>query len=403
MLERRPVARKKSWLRRRLNSRWLVWKTMRGLGLAWPALARRLAFPLRSVSAIEQATQVLENERYVIAQPVSSRDRQMVLLPAQANDTHRPSIVLTNGEGRSIAYRQAASLKDCALLGHSFSVVDKRGEALSLWPWTPNWNFARPALLRQRKAGPEPHLPLMGSTHYYHAYANDLLPLWDYLERLHPARKELAVVARPAKAPADFASRAAVVATFPGVRFVEVRARERLEIANLRWVFLLADNQEWIAVEGAAIRRFAGAVRRHYGLPEQEATERLFVSRGANRIRRLEDEPDILAKLEGLGFSSFMPQSSDHLAQVKRFGAARIIVAVHGAALTNLIFAAPGAQVIEIFPANFVKSTFWWLSQRMGLSYRAVIGGDGDYDQAFRAGAEAVEQAVSQALAEPNR
>jgi capsular polysaccharide biosynthesis protein len=59
---------------------------------------------------------------------------------------------------------------------------------------------------------------------------------------------------------------------------------------------------------------------------------------------------------------------------VRRFGEADIIVAVHGPALANLIFARPGTTVLELFPENGVKSRFLWLATRMGLNYRALLG-----------------------------
>ena len=390
--ERPALARKKSWLRQRLNSRWLVWKAMRGLGRLWPAAARTLAFPIRAVPAVEIASDILENEIFGIFQPVTSDERRRVLEPAEANDTYRPGARRSNGEGQSLAHRQAATLTRCALLGHTFTLVDRNGDAVCPWPWTPNWNFARPALLRARRARPGPYLPLMGSSHYYHAYANDILPLWDYLERLHPAGEPLTVLVRPARTQADAASRAAIGAAFASISFEEVGSRERLEMTRTRFVFQLADNQEWIPLDGATIRRFAAAVRRHYRLPEARPAEKLFVSRGGARIRRLLNEREAISALTPHGFSAFVPEAGDHRAQVERFGSAKIIVAVHGAGLANLIFAAPGAQVIEIFPSNFIKSTFWWLSRRMGLAYRAVIGGAGDYDQAFAVETRAIEQ-----------
>ena len=56
---------------------------------------------------------------------------------------------------------------------------------------------------------------------------------------------------------------------------------------------------------------------------------------------------------------------------------------MHGAGLGNLAFCRPGTQVIELFPENFTKSTYLWLSKRLGLDYSWLIGEPGDYDQAF--------------------
>ena len=68
---------------------------------------------------------------------------------------------------------------------------------------------------------------------------------------------------------------------------------------------------------------------------------------------------------------------------MRRFSNADIVVAVHGAGLTNLLFARPGTAVIELFPENCVKSTYLWLSNRINLNHTALLGSAGDYHQAF--------------------
>lgn len=393
------MARKKSWLRQRFNSRWLLWTAMRGVGRIAPGVARGLNFPMRAVLAMDAADSVIEDRREREGEVFTARERDLVLVPAQAFDTGRD---LTNAEGATTMIRQAATLRDCAVLGHTFTILDHQGDAVSLLPWTPNWNFARPALLARRHMPHGPHACLMGARHYYHSFANDFLPLWDYLERLHPAAGALSVIVPPRPTPSQLASRAVVSSRFPKVSFVEVGPHERAEVAKLLWIFQLGLNQEWLPVPGEAVRRFAGRTRSHYGLPaDPRPRRRLFVSRGDNRIRRMIGEDEVWRRLERLGFERFVPEAVDHRAQVERFGDADVIVAVHGAALTNLIFAQPGATLVEIFPANFVKSTFLWLSRRMGMRYVPVIAGPGDYDQTFTVDPDAVERAVRAALDAP--
>ena len=119
-------------------------------------------------------------------------------------------------------------------------------------------------------------------------------------------------------------------------------------------------------------------------LPTATAPEQLlFVSRGAIPLRRLVNEAELMADLLDFDFEFFLPKSDDHASQIEAFRSARIVVAVHGAALTNLLFCQPGALVIELFPSNHIKSTYCWLAMRLGLRYRAVIGFSGDHLQAF--------------------
>ena len=53
---------------------------------------------------------------------------------------------------------------------------------------------------------------------------------------------------------------------------------------------------------------------------------------------------------------------------------AECVVGVHGAAMTNLVFALPGTPVVELKPANVSQWIFGRLAQSVGLPYDVVIG-----------------------------
>ncbi len=56
--------------------------------------------------------------------------------------------------------------------------------------------------------------------------------------------------------------------------------------------------------------------------------------------------------------------------QIRAFAAASVIVSPHGAALANLVFATPGATVIELFPPSSVLPDYWRLASSAGVTYR---------------------------------
>jgi hypothetical protein len=50
-------------------------------------------------------------------------------------------------------------------------------------------------------------------------------------------------------------------------------------------------------------------------------------------------------------------------------------VAPHGAGLANLVFAPPGAGVVELFARDYVNECFWALATTVdGLRYRYLVG-----------------------------
>jgi capsular polysaccharide biosynthesis protein len=62
--------------------------------------------------------------------------------------------------------------------------------------------------------------------------------------------------------------------------------------------------------------------------------------------------------------------------QIQLMCHAKVIVAPHGAALTNLVFCQPNAQVLELFPPRSIPSFFWAISNHMNLDYYCAIGED---------------------------
>jgi capsular polysaccharide biosynthesis protein len=102
---------------------------------------------------------------------------------------------------------------------------------------------------------------------------------------------------------------------------------------------------------------------------------RLYVSRGASRGSRIVvNEADVLAALAPLGFEVIDPGSMSVTAQIAAFAAAEVIVAPHGAALANLVFAT-AARVVEMFTPDYVNTCYWALSDRVpDIDYRYVVG-----------------------------
>lgn len=79
-----------------------------------------------------------------------------------------------------------------------------------------------------------------------------------------------------------------------------------------------------------------------------EAPRRLYVSRRDATLRRVVNEADLVAALAARGFVALVPGAMSVKAQAQAFSQAKIILGPHGAGLANMIFAPPGAAVIEL-------------------------------------------------------
>jgi len=103
---------------------------------------------------------------------------------------------------------------------------------------------------------------------------------------------------------------------------------------------------------------------------------RLYVGRGQTRNnRRVENEAELLSALEDRGFTKFDPAGLTVAEQVRTFAEASVIVAAHGAALTNVAFCSPATDVVELFAPDYVNPCYWALARRVpGVRYHYVLG-----------------------------
>jgi capsular polysaccharide biosynthesis protein len=113
--------------------------------------------------------------------------------------------------------------------------------------------------------------------------------------------------------------------------------------------------------------------------PERDpnAPKLLYVSRRAATRRRLANEPVVEPHLKKLGFSIVQPERLGLLEQVKLFSAAECIVAPHGAGLANIVFAPPGAHLVELFHPDAKAVCYQELAQVCGLRYSRLTGHPG--------------------------
>ncbi len=101
----------------------------------------------------------------------------------------------------------------------------------------------------------------------------------------------------------------------------------------------------------------------------------LYVRRGPGTRRRvLLDEDALVAALTAVGFRAVEMDGRSVAEQAAIFASARCVVAVHGAALANLVFCRPGTRVVELLPANAAVVLYSLLSSQLGLDHRAVVG-----------------------------
>jgi capsular polysaccharide biosynthesis protein len=129
-----------------------------------------------------------------------------------------------------------------------------------------------------------------------------------------------------------------------GFRKEQIRICSRLQRYQIERLIVpdLVINYEEFAVWKA---RF---LRRLFHWKESPGTRRIFCGRKNTTWRRLTNEEALFARLQPLGFVNLDPSGMSLSEQARLFSEAAIVVAVHGATLTNCVYLPGNAFIIEI-------------------------------------------------------
>lgn len=113
-------------------------------------------------------------------------------------------------------------------------------------------------------------------------------------------------------------------------------------------------------------------LRNKYNKLEKMTTLKTFISRKNAKTRRILNEYDFTHLLDKYNIITVYPEDMTFQEQVSVFQSSSLIVGVHGAGLTNLLFASSSCSVVEIFPSNYHEGCYENLSKLLGLDYYMI-------------------------------
>ena len=102
--------------------------------------------------------------------------------------------------------------------------------------------------------------------------------------------------------------------------------------------------------------------------------KRLYINRSKAAHRRVANEDDVIRALATVGFKNVSLESLSIPEQVRLMAKTEIVVAPHGAGLTNIAFCSPGTKILEILSPNDISVVFWSLATQMQLDYYYLLG-----------------------------
>ncbi len=105
-----------------------------------------------------------------------------------------------------------------------------------------------------------------------------------------------------------------------------------------------------------------------------DAYKKIYVQRGNCNTREVIDENEILNYLDKLGFVPLVMDGRTVQEQADIFSNADVIIAPHGSALANLVFARPNTKVIELYSFNHLDTFNFTFASYAKTDYYYVIG-----------------------------
>lgn len=123
-------------------------------------------------------------------------------------------------------------------------------------------------------------------------------------------------------------------------------------------------------------------------LEEKEGEIKIYISRGIDAKRKVINEVNVISMLKQRGFKIVNSESLSYREQVNLFQNASIVIAPHGAGLTNLINVPSNSKVIELRSNREMLLTYYMeLCGVLGLEYNCLLcdtAGDPSIDWRFQ-------------------
>jgi capsular polysaccharide biosynthesis protein len=113
-----------------------------------------------------------------------------------------------------------------------------------------------------------------------------------------------------------------------------------------------------------------------FGIRPQPPQRLVYVSRSKAGSRRVLNEDAIVTRLEARGFEIVHLEGMTVKQQLELFSSAAVVVMPAGAAGINMVFASPGATLIELHPSGYQHPMHFVHCSLIGCEYGCFICDD---------------------------
>ena len=106
---------------------------------------------------------------------------------------------------------------------------------------------------------------------------------------------------------------------------------------------------------------------------DRQGFDFLYITRENAKKRRVLNEDEFLEKLNNIGFKKIELERISLVHQIELFSRAKIIVAPHGAGLSNIVFCSKQTVILELFPSNYLEACYANISNLLDLNYNYLV------------------------------
>lgn len=117
-----------------------------------------------------------------------------------------------------------------------------------------------------------------------------------------------------------------------------------------------------------------GLFQKEIDIAKQRPPKRIYVQRGKVKRRKVVNEERVINLLASYGFEPVTMEDKTIKEQAEVFAQAEVIIAPHGAALTNLLFMQLGTKVIELLPYGYTNNCYYTMTNYGGGQYFYLQG-----------------------------
>lgn len=124
---------------------------------------------------------------------------------------------------------------------------------------------------------------------------------------------------------------------------------------------------------------------------------RLYISRAKAGKRRLINEAEVVSLLQDWNFQVVYAETLSYRDQVALFYNAEVVVGVHGAGLTNVLFGEHLA-LLEFHPEELVRSHYFMICKALSFPYHYLVGDKANARQDFRVDIPSIRELISRII-----